>query len=545
MKKTRTMNMRSAYLVFVFSFLLTAGFVSAQGHEERLREIDVQHYDLNIAINDSTDNIQGDASVTVKFLKEVDTLRLDLTAVEEGKGMRVMKVTSNKKELKFSHVNHDLNIAVGDIPKEGEERVYTISYHGIPADGLIISQSKFDKRTFFGDNWPNRAHNYFPCVDHPSDKATVDFTIVHPNHYQVVSNGRLLEEIDITPELRKTHWSSTTILPTKVMVFGAAQFAVQHSGSVGNTDVSAWVFPENKDEGFHDYELAVSVLDYYTKLIAPYPYQKLANVQSKTRYGGMENAGCIFYSESSITGDRKSEGLIAHEIVHQWYGNSASEANWHHVWLSEGFATYLTHMYFEDVYGKKKFQDGLKIDRQRVTKFKLAFSMPIVDPSIKNLNALLNVNTYQKASWVLHMLRNKIGDEKFKTGIRNYYAQYEFGNAMTDDFVKVMEEASGQDLKPFFKQWIYGAGHPVIEYTWNYNAKKKILQIELEQKQEGEIYEFPIEFGALMKGDEEAKEVFSFNVDEKKAEFEVELDYSPDFIIMDPNVKLLHAVHED
>ena len=141
------------------------------------------------------------------------------------------------------------------------------------------------------------------------------------------------------------------------MVFGAADFAVQLAGEHEGIPVSSWIFKEQKEKGFYDYAMALPVLEFFTKNVAPYPYEKLANVQSKTRYGGMENASCIFYYEASVKGDRSSEALIAHEIAHQWFGNSASEANWHHVWLSEGFATYWTHLYFEQTQDKSIFEN--------------------------------------------------------------------------------------------------------------------------------------------------------------------------------------------
>ncbi|MCF6333455.1 MAG: hypothetical protein L3J11_09250, partial [Draconibacterium sp.] len=131
------------------------------------------------------------------------------------------------------------------------------------------------------------------------------------------------------------------------MVIGVARFAVQYNNDYKEVPVSSWVFPQNREEGFSDYSVGDKALKYFSEIIGPYSYEKLAHVQSKTRYGGMENAGCIFYAEKSVTGKNRAESLMAHETAHQWFGNSVTEQNWHHIWLSEGFATYLTHIYIE------------------------------------------------------------------------------------------------------------------------------------------------------------------------------------------------------
>src|SRR5207249_666261 len=120
-----------------------------------------------------------------------------------------------------------------------------------------------------------------------------------------------------------------------------------------NIPVSAWVYPQDSAKGFYDYALATEILKFYANYIAPYPYKKLANVQSKTIFGGMENASAIFYAENSVNGERTSEDLLAHEIAHQWFGDMASETSFEHLWLSEGFATYFTDLYFEKKYGKE------------------------------------------------------------------------------------------------------------------------------------------------------------------------------------------------
>ena len=133
------------------------------------------------------------------------------------------------------------------------------------------------------------------------------------------------------------------------MVIGVADFAVNLSGTINECiPVYSWVYPEDRDKGFYDYAQAAEILPWFIKNVGPYAYKKLANVQSKTRFGGLENANTIFYSEHSVNGNRQSESLMVHEIAHQWFGNYATEKSFAHLWLSEGFATYMTILYMEN-----------------------------------------------------------------------------------------------------------------------------------------------------------------------------------------------------
>ena len=262
--------------------------------------IDVVHYEFTINVNDSCNIIVGSAKIALKFNGLISEFELDLKNVDSaGMGMTVKSVTYSGGNIKWFHRNDKVDIIMDSPAGAGSIGDITITYSGMPADGLIISKNKFGSRTFFADHWPDRARNYLPCVDHPADKATVDFIIISPKHYEVVASGYLVEESDLSDGTKLTHWKEDVPLPTKVMTFGVASFAVQLAGNVKGIPVWTWVFPENRKEGFYDYSFATKPLAFYSELIGPYSYEKLANIQSKTIFGGLENAGCIFYSENS------------------------------------------------------------------------------------------------------------------------------------------------------------------------------------------------------------------------------------------------------
>jgi len=499
--------------------------------------IDVKHYHFYLEVNDSTDIISGEATVSVLFNKMISFFELDLAGKNSaGKGMETIAVTLNGANLNYSHLKDKLKINLSTLPKENETLVFKIKYRGEPQDGLIIGKNKYGDRGFFGDNWPDRAHQWLPVIDHPSDKSSVDFTVSAPLHYSVVANGIKIEESYVNENRKLTRWHEEVPIPTKVMVVGIARFAAELAGKVDNIPVESWVYPQNKTEGFYDYAVATRVLDFFHTHIGAYSYKKLANVQSKTRWGGLENANTIFYYENSVTGKGAAEPLIAHEIAHQWFGNSATEKDWHHVWLSEGFATYFANLYLEHTYGHDRLVKEEMSQRDQVVKFFNQNPSPVLDTTIVELAKLLSTNSYQKGSWVLHMLRHEVGDLSFWKGIRQYYSLYKNGNALTSDFVRTMEEASGKDLSAFFYQWIYMGGHPKISGSWHYNIDSKTLRLDLNQEQTGTLFKFPIEIGIGLGSSQEVKTVV---FDKKRQTFTVELVSKPSQIVLDPNTWLL------
>ena len=497
--------------------------------------VDVIHYEFNIAISDSSNLIRGVTFIDVSFKGRVSMLSFDLKNVNNaGNGMIISAVEYNGNKIKWEHSGNKLRIIPEGTTNAGSTCTITIHYSGIPADGLIISKNKYGNRTFFADHWPDRASCYLPVVDHPSDKATVDYIITAPSHYEVVSNGYLTEDSDLPGGFRLTHWKEDVPLPVKVMTFAAASFAVQLAGTVDKIKVWTWVFPENRLEGFNDYSVAVKPIAFYSKLIGPYSYEKLADVQSKTIFGGLENAGCIFYSENSVTGQGRAESLIAHEIAHQWFGNSVTENNWHHIWLSEGFATYLTSVYMEMNYGKEKLEEEMKSARERVIRTYERAPAPVVDTTVTNLMRLLGANSYQKGSWVLHMLRIKLGEENFWKGMRLYYARFRNGNAMTEDFRKVMEEVSGQELSGFFHQWLYIPGQPDLKIRSEAGNRPGEIDIIIEQTQHS-LFTFNLD---IMLKDKKGERVVIIPVDQKITKISTEAEPDAE-LIPDPHVKLL------
>lgn len=530
-------------IFIVVALSLVCGPAIAVDDYPRNWDVDVVHYRFHLTLSDTSNEIDGRAEITVRFVEAgVSEFALDLIGTETGteRGMEVLSVTRDDVAVRHSHLGNRLTISMASPSTAEERRTFTVQYRGVPKDGLIIGANMFGDRTFFGDNWPNRARHWLPTVDHVSDKATVEWIVVAPNHYQVVANGRLLERTDIGDGTTLTHWASTVPIPPKVMVMGAARFAVQHLGVVAGVPLQSWVYPQNRDEGFYDYAVAEKVLRFFDGRIGPFPYAKLANVQSKTRYGGMENAGAIFYSERSVGGNRGSEGLIAHEVAHQWFGDSVTELDWNHIWLSEGFATYFTQLYNEFTQGRDVMVRGMQEARETVAGFYAQNpDLALIAEQLTDPNQMLNRNAYQKGAWVLHMLRRQIGDDAFWQGIRGYYRTYRDSNALTEDLQRIMEEASGQDLEWFFQQWAHVPGHPMLTGTWRYDAAAGNVEVTVRQAQTtGAVFDFPLDIGIAIQGQPDLH-VETVRVNDIEHSFTFSVEGAPGEVILDPDTWLL------
>ncbi|MCX8019836.1 MAG: M1 family aminopeptidase [Chitinophagaceae bacterium] len=520
----------------IFTLLFTLAFLGA--FHQLKSQTDVLHYRFELNLFDEHDSIQGLATIRLLPKTDMSSVALDLKNINKGKGMMVLSVADTAgRSLNFEHKLDKINIFQS--VRKGDTTTFHIRYKGIPADGLIISKNKYGKRTFFGDNWPNRAHHWLPCHDHPSDKASVEFVITAPDHYKVISNGILWEESQLSGKRKLSHWKEDVPLPTKVMVIGVAEFAVQFSGFVKNCiPVSSWVFPENKAEGFYDYAQAVEVLEWFIRYIGPYAYKKLANVQSKTIFGGMENASCIFYHENSVNGRRAEEDLLAHEIAHQWFGNMVTEKSFAHLWLSEGFATYFTHLYLEQKYGADTLKKRMREDRNTVLAFGKRNTRPVVD-STPQLMSLLNANSYQKGSWILHMLRRELGDTVFRKSIRDFYAKYAGRNAETADLQNIFEFHSGKKLDSFFRQWLFTPENPVILISWRYEVSKKRVSVTVEQKQ-NTLFTFPLDMALKTKNHKE--KMHCLQITKRNETFYIPVSEAVVSLLPDFNVSLLAEI---
>ena len=471
---------------------------------------DALHYHIAVTLPEQGARITAvtTADIAIRAPRR-DTLRLDLT------GLRVTRVAltvrGSTQDARFVQNDGRISIPVPAAARIGDTLRVAVTYDGTPDDGLIIRANVHGQRGAFGDNWPDRGRFWFPSIDHPSDKATASFDVRAPAGWQVVANGERvgLNNEDIRADAAPPNdgvwrWRISRPIPTYLMVIGASRFSVATTATCARgrganapcVPVGYWVFPQDSANGARIFARTPQMIEYYSDLIAPFPYQRLAHVQSATRFGGMENAGAIFYSEQAIARGTLGEGTVAHETAHQWFGDAVTPARWSDLWLSEGFATYFGALFFEFADGQQRFREMLTSSWNGYLQSDVT-DIPVVDtvntPG-NDLLELLNANSYNKGGAVLHMLRGVLGDTAFFAGVREYYRQHQHGTALTADFRRYMERAAGRDLGWFFEQWLYRPGYPIFRTTsrWDAQASEAIVTIEQVQKQAWPAFRMPM-----------------------------------------------------
>lgn len=507
--------------------------------------LDVADYAITLELPDRGSVINGRAVLTVRRWAPTDTLVLDLVS------LRVDTVLVNDKPVSFARTDSLIRVPIGGVV--GDSFTVAVRYGGEPKDGLIIRTDSSGRWTAFGDNWPNRARNWIPSIDHPSDKSTVTWTILAPSDRRVVANGELMEE---TPQAVRagamprtlTRWREARPIPAYLMVIAVAPLVYYDLGrdhcGVGEFSScvrqSVYVFPESRDFLPGPFTRAPDILRLFSTLVAPFPYEKLAHLQSSTRYGGMENAGAIFYADAPFRRRTMQSGVIAHETAHQWFGDAVTERQWSHVWLSEGFATYFAELYVEHADGDSAFRAGMRQIREQIIKAPEVASRPVIDTLQTNLMALLNTNSYQKGGWTLHMLRTLVGDSAFFRGVRSYYLANRHSTALTDDLRRAVEATSGRPLGWFFDQWLRRPGFAEVTTSWRYDAAQRRVVATVAQGSKFGAYRFPVTVALTDAGGKERRVTIDVPAEASSTlVIPIELDAAPRTVSFDPDVRVL------
>jgi aminopeptidase N len=454
---------------------------------------DAEHYDITLVLGDSGHHVLGQVETTWR-LRSAEPIQVELDSV-----LRVVRVLINGREnTRLSRTMYGRgrdDIVIPHDGRPGDSLTTRIRYHGEVRRGLVFRGNKARDLAIFGDNWPDRARGWLPLQDYPSDKASVAFHVQAPVGYQVLANGTL-EKVDTLPYGHLVwNYQMDRPIPPYTMVIAVGKFAVTRlpdaACSIRCVPQAIWTFPE--DSAFAvagPFRRVGPIVEFYSRLIGPFPYSGLTHVEAITPYGGMENATAIFYNDSLYRARTLPEQTVAHEIAHQWFGDAVTEDDWHHLWLSEGFATYLAAMWAEQTGGPAALAAAMRGDAQAYFASP-EVERPILDPQVRNLDSLLNENNYQKGAWVLHQLRGMIGDSAFVAGLRLYYQRYRDSTALSDEFAKVMSEAAGRDLDWYFRQALTQPGYPILEIHSSRERGKLVIEVRQVQKAEWGIYRLP------------------------------------------------------
>jgi aminopeptidase N len=455
---------------------------------------DALHYDVTLVLGDTSTHILGQVQTTWRLGSsepieiELDTALRVVRVLADGKENTRLSRTTYAREADGIYLPHD--------KAAGDSLISMVRYHGPVKDGLIIGTNQYGKRVIFADNWPDRAHKWLPSQDHPSDKATVDFHVEVPPGMKVIANG-VLVGIDSLPRGRSVwNFSMKQPIPVYGMVVGAGPLATATlpDGGCKIRCVPLAVVTYLEDSAWAvtgPFHRVGDMIDYFSETVGPFPYDRLSHVESTTIFGGMENPTAIFYPDKAYSEKELKEETVAHETAHQWFGDAVTESDWHHLWLSEGFATYFAALWLGHADGDSAFRASMRKGAEAVFADTATLERPIIDPAATDLMGLLNTNNYPKGAWVLHSLRGLIGDSAFFKGLREYYKTYRDSTALSSQFAAVMEKAAGTSLTWYFTQALTQPGYPVLDVQWKHHGKALDLVITQKQKDSWGLYSLP------------------------------------------------------
>ena len=457
--------------------------------------IDVIDYDIALELPDTGAFLRGDVTVTMRRAIGVSHVRLDLVDA-----LTVRTVEVGGRSVTASHSGGKI-----DVPLDGaaDSLQVHVVYDGPVTDGLVVRKDAKGRWTWFGDNWPDRARQWLPTVDHPSDKATVSWTVVAPVGRTVVANGALVSTRRVDRAGRtmtETRWRESRPIATYLMVIAAGPLELFdlrepdcHYGDEGQcVRQSVYVLPEVKGWLPGPFSAAGPIVSLFERLVGPFPYEKLAHLQSSTRFGGMENASAIFYDDKLFAGRTLKDGIIAHETAHQWFGDAVTEREWGHLWLSEGFATYFAALWTQFVRGDAAYRAEMAQIRGEVLADKVVAERPVLDTAETHYLSLLNTNSYQKGGYILYMLHRQLGDSAFFGGLRSYYATYRHGTALSIDLQHELERTSHVSLAQFFDQWLRRPGVATPAIGWAYDATAGTVSVRVVQDGAHGAYELSL-----------------------------------------------------
>lgn len=501
---SKTLSVRLLFLLISLSFSLTTAL--ALRRERLIDAWQPEHYNVSITLNDKLNEIaSAQAEIEIKILKRSSLIDLDFGDLITD------AVNVNGKPAVFEHRNGKLEIKLAELVNPGTKLTVTVAYHGKPKDGLILTADKDGKPSAVGDNWPDRVHHWIPSFDHPSAKATVTFKITAPVQDIVVANGRL-DHVEVQANGNRT-WTYTegVPIPAYCMIIGVGEFVRFEPTGPALTPLSYYVPHSDSPYALKGFAPAAPAVQLFSQTVGPYPYEKLAMIVGATRFGGMENSSAIVFASSLFNPNPNAKlsetfgiptgtmSVVAHEIAHQWFGDSVTESTWSDLWLSEGFATYFAGLFIQKHDGEEAFQRYMTQAAQTSLAYDKSKHTPIFDTQTENLFSLLNANNYQKGAWVLHMLRSRLGDGPFFRGIRNYYQAHKNATANTEDLRTALEKASGKDLRSFFTRWVYESGHPQYELSSTWDEKRATTTLVLTQLQSGNLFLDPVPITVVTK----------------------------------------------
>jgi aminopeptidase N len=460
-------------------------------HAERIREVDIKHIKAELTLDAKKQEVRGTVTHTLTPLYPcLTTFELDC-----GSRLKVSRVTVGACQAKCQFQTKGEKLAVTlDKPYGPEDTIdVAITYSGSPESGLHFVPSDPSTPEKPSAIWTQGEtednHLWLPCYDYPNDRVTTEMIITVDRPLSVVSNGSLVETKDNACGTRTFHWKMEQSHSTYLITVAASEFTAYHD-RLENLPVDYYV-TKNVDEATARRFMGKTpqMIRFYSEKIGqPYPYPKYAQVCLPEFNGGMENSSATSMSDEALLDEievleRSEDALVAHELAHQWFGDLLTCKDWSHIWLNEGFASYFDPLFAQHDRGEDEFRLLMDRELKAYLVSDRSCRRSIVESRYNSPSQMFDGMTYAKGGCVLHMLHGLVGEEGWWRGIRAYVAKHKFQVVETDDFRKAMESGSGKDLRWYFDQWLYKAGHPELKVRWHYEDADKTVRVKIEQTQ--------------------------------------------------------------
>jgi aminopeptidase N len=412
---------------------------------------DVTHYKLTLKLNpsDSARALNGTTEITATATQSLARFNLDLT------GLDVSGIKVDGAAAQHQQQGSELAVTPAKPVAKGVRFTVSIAYSGTPEEinDPILGRYGWIRTSdgVFIACQPSGAHTWFPGNDHPSDKATFDFDITVPKGSTAVANGDLTSSTDGGA---RTTWRVKEPMATYLATVNVGRFDIKRGTTPGGVPILVAVDPTVDTATVEDvYAKTAEITDAWAELFGPYPFSSTGSL--------VDNADVGFALETqtrSVYGSFGAEPtIVAHEIAHQWYGDSVSVTSWKDIWLNEGFATFA-----EWTWGERS--GGPSVQQQYDTRYRQQGNRELWDvpPGNPGRTQMFGRSVYDRGGMTLHALRQKVGDDKFWEIMRTWYKEHRDGNATTDQFIALSERISGTQLDAFFRAWLYEKGRPEV-----------------------------------------------------------------------------------
>ncbi len=535
----------------------------------RISDFDTQHLALDLRFDWPAETVHGTAWLTFKPIRS-DFRRLTLDA---GQPMTVLEVaTENGAKLDFQHdkAAEKLTVVLDRSYNRTDTVTLVITYRaqatpptgglfGVFGTGLTFlrptSTASSRRHQIWSQGETEYNRNWFPCFDFPSDKFTSEVRATVETPYTVISNGRLVSDVDNGDGTHTVHWRMEQPHASYLLSIAIGQYRAI-TAEYDGIPVQSYVYPDryaDAQRAFANLPRMMAFLSTETGI--RYPYAKYAQTMIAEFGGGMENITTTHLADNLLPRAHEHlenvEALQAHELAHQWFGNLVTCRDWSEIWLSEGFATYFEALYMGERFGAARLRAILAEHHATYHQaWNEGLRRPIVTRQFVHPDLLFDAYAYSRGALVLDMLRFVVGDEAWREGIRHYLQRHQFQNVETGDFRRAMEEASGMGLDWFFDQWVYRMGHPVFEVTHRYDADRRQLVVKVHQVQkpepasrhlQTEYFRTPVEV-EIVSASGRRQTVRWFVEARAGQEFSLPLDAAPRTVHFDPHHRLIREV---